>query len=149
VEEAELFSNSIAPLFEARDVDRLQAQPDANGMLRLDVRNEAMETHYINHLQLFEVQHAGARSIDWLGTGLGHVSAAVEMGRWYERLAGLHVSVFRDGAYREVTFRKSGQDYGRPSMRLSATRCDCAYRNFQRASVGRKRGHAEGDPRGV
>ncbi|HEY6343893.1 MAG TPA: hypothetical protein VIY49_20550 [Bryobacteraceae bacterium] len=203
VEEAELFSNSIAPLFESRDVGRLQAQPDANGMLSLDVRNEAMETHYINHLQLFEVQHAadefvlpdvqghpvavrgirtpadiaarngqglsailgaadglfyqteqhriegasasdlndwidltapvpegadsttlvfrlrnsllettllydvmlapaGARSIDWLGAGLGHVSAAVEMGRWYERLAGLHVSVFRDGAYREV-----------------------------------------------
>src|SRR5262249_34905939 len=50
-EEAELFSSSIAPLFEARDIDRLKAQPDANGELRLEVRNEAMETHYINHLQ--------------------------------------------------------------------------------------------------
>ena len=42
-DEAELFSSSIAPLFEARDVDRLQAQPDPNGVLRLEVRNEAME----------------------------------------------------------------------------------------------------------
>src|SRR5438874_2719650 len=58
VEEAELFSSSIAPLFEGRDLDRLRAQPDASGMLRLDVRNEAMETHYINHLQLIEVEHA-------------------------------------------------------------------------------------------
>ncbi len=58
VAEAELFSNSIAPLFEARDVDRLQAQPNSKGILRLEVRNEALETHYINHLQLFEVAHA-------------------------------------------------------------------------------------------
>jgi hypothetical protein len=203
VEEAELFSNSIAPLFEARDVDRLQAQPDSRGILRLEVRNEAMETHYINHLQLFEVQHsadefvlpdaedhpvvvrgvrppptiagrsgqdlretlgaadgkfyrtdrrfidnaraddiddwidltadvpdgansvalvfrlrnslltttllydemlgpAGARAIDWLGSGLAQISNAVELGRWRERRAGLHISVWRDGAYHEV-----------------------------------------------
>jgi hypothetical protein len=203
VEEAELFSNSIAPLFEARDVDRLQAQPDSNGILRLEVRNEALETHYINHLQLFEVEHgadefvlpdaedhpvvvggvrtpptitdrsgqdlretvgaadgkfyrtdrrfidnaraddiddwidltaevpdraksvalvfrlrnslltttllydemlapAGARAIDWLGSGLARISNAVELGRWRERHAGLHISVWRDGAYREI-----------------------------------------------
>jgi hypothetical protein len=201
VDEAELFSNSIAPLFEARDVDRLRAKPDAKGVLRLEVRNEALETHYINHLQLLEVTHdgdefvlpdardhpvvvrgirtpadtisrsgrslsatlgaadgvfyqtdpariegaaaddlndwidltaavpegaasttlvfrlrnsllettllydvmlapAGARSIDWLGAG--HTSTAVQMGLWYQRRFGLHVSVFRDGAYREV-----------------------------------------------
>ncbi len=58
VQEAELFSNSIAPLFEARDVDRLHAQPGPNGILHLELRNEAMETHYINHLQIFEVPHA-------------------------------------------------------------------------------------------
>lgn len=204
VEEAELFSNSIAPLFEARDVDRLRAQPNSQGMLRLELRNEALETHYINHLQLFEVQHAadefvlpdtqghpvvvrdvrtpadiasrsgqdlratlgapdnnsyrtdrrgidnataddlndwidltaavpdgadsttlvfrlrnsllsttllydvmlgpaGARAIDWLGSGLARISTAVELGRWHERRAGLHISVWRDGAYREVT----------------------------------------------
>jgi hypothetical protein len=203
VEEAELFSNSIAPLFEARDVDRLRAQPDPNGILRLELRNEAMETHYINHLQLFEVPHAadefvlpdtqghpvvvrgvrtpadiadrsgqdlrarlsaadntfyrtdrrridsataddlndwidltaavpegasstalvfrlrnsllnttllydvmlgpaGARAIDWLGSGLARISTAVELGRWHERRAGLHISVWRDGAYSEV-----------------------------------------------
>lgn len=55
--EGELFSNSIAPLFEMRDVDRLGAQPDATGRLELEVRNEALETHYLNHLELVEVRH--------------------------------------------------------------------------------------------
>jgi hypothetical protein len=56
--EAEAFSYSISPLFEARDVDRLRARPDANGVLRLEVWNEALETHYINHLEVLEVRHA-------------------------------------------------------------------------------------------
>jgi hypothetical protein len=55
--EAEGFSYSIAPLFERRDVDRLRAQPDAAGTLRLEVRNEALETHFINHLELLAVRH--------------------------------------------------------------------------------------------
>jgi len=53
--EAEGFSYSIAPLFEARDVDRLRAQADGRGELRLEVRNEAIETHYLNQLALLEV----------------------------------------------------------------------------------------------
>lgn len=56
--EAEGFSYSIAPLFEARDVDRLRARPDSSGVVRLEVRNEALETHDINHLELLEVTHA-------------------------------------------------------------------------------------------
>lgn len=55
--EAETFSHSIAPLFEQRDVDLLHAQPDSDGTLSLEVRNEALETHYINHLQLLEAVH--------------------------------------------------------------------------------------------
>jgi hypothetical protein len=38
--------------------NRLRAQPDSKGVLRLEVRNEALETHYINQLQLLEVRHA-------------------------------------------------------------------------------------------
>jgi hypothetical protein len=56
--EAEGFSYSIAPLFEARDVDRLRAATSLDGTLRLEVRNEAYETHYLNHLELLEVSHA-------------------------------------------------------------------------------------------
>lgn len=56
--QAEAFSTSIAPLFESRDVDRLAARPDADGRLVLEVRNEALETHYVNHLELLEVRHA-------------------------------------------------------------------------------------------
>ena len=174
VEEAELFSSSIAPLFEGRDIDRLQAQADAAGTVSLNIRNEAMETHYINHLQLVEVRHArdemvipdaqgtpvvvghvappasvrtsediddhidlvvpvddspataaivfrmrnsllsttllydvmlaptGAAALDWLGEGLGRISRAVELGRWHQKRAGLHVAVWQDGAYKEV-----------------------------------------------
>lgn len=55
--EAEGFSYSISSLLEARDVDRLRAQPDSSGVLRLQVWNEALETHYINHLGLLETVH--------------------------------------------------------------------------------------------
>lgn len=56
--EAEGFSYSIAPLFESRDVDRLRARPGPDGTFRLEVRNEALETHFINHFQLLEATHA-------------------------------------------------------------------------------------------
>jgi hypothetical protein len=59
--EAEAFSYSIAPLLEARDVDRLSAGPDSDGMFRIEVRNEALETHYINHLEILEARHAPGR----------------------------------------------------------------------------------------
>lgn len=53
--QAEGFSYSIAPLFEQRDVDRLRLTPTPDGTVVLYVRNEALETHYINHLELIEV----------------------------------------------------------------------------------------------
>lgn len=56
--EAEGFSYSIAALFEARDVDRLRATARPDGSVQLEVRNEAYETHYLNHLELLEVRHA-------------------------------------------------------------------------------------------
>ena len=55
--ETESFSYSISPLLAKRDVDRLRAQPDSAGVVRLEVRNEALETHYIDHLELLEVRH--------------------------------------------------------------------------------------------
>jgi hypothetical protein len=60
--EAEAFSYSIAPLLEGRDVDRLGARPDGDGVLRLELRNEALETHYINHLEILQVDHLASRS---------------------------------------------------------------------------------------
>ncbi len=59
--EAESFSYSIAPSFEARDVDRLGVQP-VGDEVRLELRNEALETHYINQLELVEVSHPADRS---------------------------------------------------------------------------------------
>jgi len=60
--EAESFSYSIAPAFEARDVDRLSARP-AGDELRLELRNEALETHYINQLSLMEVSHRSDETV--------------------------------------------------------------------------------------
>jgi hypothetical protein len=60
--EGEAFSYSIAPLFERRDVFRLRAKPNDQGVVSLEVRNEALETHYINYLQLLEVTH-GANEV--------------------------------------------------------------------------------------
>ncbi len=56
--EAEGFSYSIAPLFEQRDVDLLRATVGADGVLRLEVRNEALETHYINQLEVLQATHS-------------------------------------------------------------------------------------------
>lgn len=62
--QAEAFSYSIAPLLEARDLDALRIHPDPDGRVRLELRNEALETHYINQVQLVAVDHAAdARAI--------------------------------------------------------------------------------------
>jgi hypothetical protein len=71
--QAEGFSYSIAPLFEARDVDRLRATPDSDGVLRLEVRNEAYETHYLNQLELLEAHHAADELV--VPDGQGHLLA--------------------------------------------------------------------------
>ncbi|QJR37572.1 hypothetical protein [Gemmatimonas groenlandica] len=62
--QAEGFSYSIAPLMEQRDVDPLRVRADSTGRVRLELRNEALETHYINHIELLAVRHAtGARIV--------------------------------------------------------------------------------------
>lgn len=62
--EAEGFSYAIAPLLEQRDLDPLRARPDRDGIIRLELRNEALETHYINNIELRAVSHrAGSRAI--------------------------------------------------------------------------------------
>jgi len=56
--QAEGFSYTLGPAFETRDVDRLGIRPDRDGQIRLEVRNEALETEYFNQLELLEVRHA-------------------------------------------------------------------------------------------
>jgi hypothetical protein len=55
--QAEAFSYSIASHLEAEDVDRLFLGPDEDGLVRLELRNEALETHYINYLELVVAEH--------------------------------------------------------------------------------------------
>src|SRR4029078_7868450 len=56
--QAEGFSYAIAPLLENRDVDPLHVRVDADDKIRLELRNEALETHFINHIELLAVRHA-------------------------------------------------------------------------------------------
>jgi hypothetical protein len=56
--QAEAFSYSVAPLMEARDLDAMRIRPDSDGVVRLELRNEALETHYINQLELVAADHA-------------------------------------------------------------------------------------------
>src|SRR5258705_4469822 len=60
--QAEGFAYSIAPIFESRDVDRLRLVQAADGSVRLEIRNEAIETHYLNQLELLEVVHRSAET---------------------------------------------------------------------------------------
>ncbi len=55
--QAEGFSYAVSPLMEHRDVDPLRIVPDADGRVRLELRNEALETHYINHVEALSVRH--------------------------------------------------------------------------------------------
>jgi hypothetical protein len=61
--EAESFSYSIAPGFETRDVDRLGIDPGVRASVDLEMRNEALETHYINHVELLEVVHTAEEAV--------------------------------------------------------------------------------------
>ncbi len=56
--QAEGFSYTIGSTSEARDVDRLGIRADRDGRIVLQVRNEALETDYVNHVGLLEVRHA-------------------------------------------------------------------------------------------
>ncbi|MFH1861231.1 MAG: hypothetical protein ABH878_00325 [bacterium] len=55
--EAECFSYSIAPRYEAADLDRLDHAAAQNGELAIILKNEALETHYINELKLVTLDH--------------------------------------------------------------------------------------------
>lgn len=89
--EAEGFSYAISPLMEHRDLDALRLQPDADGVIRLELRNEALETHFINHVEVVAVRHAAdARVVPDQG---GHPIAV----SGFARIAGA-----RDRAGRDV-----------------------------------------------
>ena len=55
--EAELFSYSITPSFQSRDIDRLDITSINSGVFDLEVRNEMLETHYIDQLEVLEIVH--------------------------------------------------------------------------------------------
>lgn len=56
--EAEGFSYSISKSFETEDLDRLDFIQTKEGMYTLKMANQALETHYINQIQLLSVEHS-------------------------------------------------------------------------------------------
>ena len=114
--EAEGFSYSIAPLFERRDVDRLRAAADAEGVVRLEVRNEALETHYLNHFELLEVRHAAGEHVAPDGDGLPLVLAGLRPAARVVDRAGRDVSA----ALREA----DGVPFATAPATLAAARAD-------------------------
>jgi hypothetical protein len=92
----EAFSYSIAPLFESRDVAAIPVAPDPDGHIWLEIRNEALETHYVRHMELLEVPlEAGERVLPdptgrplALGNSLAPRSAVDRDGRQIADLVG-------------------------------------------------------------
>ena len=55
--EAELFSYSVAEMFEQPDLDKLNYLTPDNGQIKIKLTNEALETHYIDKLKLGVAEH--------------------------------------------------------------------------------------------
>ena len=103
--QAESFSYSIAPLLAKRDVDRMTVQPGPDGVIRLHVRNEAMETHRLDHIEVIETRHRG----DELAVPSPR-GGAIAIGEWTQ-------AVVRDRGGRDVT----GQVRDHDALFFSAT----------------------------
>ena len=60
--DAEAFLYTIVPLAEERDVNRIGVDMGADGVIQLELRNDAFRTQYINHVELLEVRHGSDRA---------------------------------------------------------------------------------------
>jgi hypothetical protein len=56
--QAEGFSSSVLPSLEATDVDALYRVPEPRGELEVHMKNEALETHVVRHVELLAVPRA-------------------------------------------------------------------------------------------
>ncbi len=97
--QAEGFSYAIAPLLEHRDVDPLNVKPGPDGIIRLELRNEALETHFINHIELLAVKRP-----------VGAVIVPDQSGKLVS-VSDIHpVAVARDRAGRDVSATLASND---------------------------------------
>jgi hypothetical protein len=67
--------------------------------LAFRMRNSLLNTVLLYNVMLAP---AGAGALGWMGGNLENISTAVELGRWHQRRAGLHISVWDRGEFREV-----------------------------------------------
>jgi hypothetical protein len=76
--QAEGFSSSIAPVLEAADIDHLYRTGPRRGDVRLELVNEALETHVIRYAHLRAVPLRGAqRAVQGLDGGFWYVGPPV------------------------------------------------------------------------
>lgn len=61
--ETELFSSAIARMLEYDDLDKLQEKIPDNGLYKIKITNEALETHYINKFNLILAEHPSGTNI--------------------------------------------------------------------------------------
>ena len=61
--ETELFSSSISRMLEDDDLDMLKQKISDDGIFKLKITNEAMETHYINKFNLILAEHPSGTTI--------------------------------------------------------------------------------------
>lgn len=90
--EAELFSHCISKQLEDDDVDFLIEPVPADGVYRLRMTNEALETHYVNKLSMFAAYHPkGTQLYPTSERGLVAVGKLIEPTRVVNR-SGVDVS---------------------------------------------------------
>lgn len=61
--ETELFSSSISRMLENEDLDLLKQKIPDDGIYKLKITNEALETHYINKFNLILAEHPSGTSV--------------------------------------------------------------------------------------
>lgn len=67
--QAECFSYSIGRKFKMDDIDRIHAIPSSQNSVSIRLKNEALETHYIDRFRLFYADHPTGTELFPTGTG--------------------------------------------------------------------------------
>lgn len=127
--EAEGFAYSISPLLEGRDVDVLRSVAAIDGSLELEIRNEALETHFVNHVELLAATvDDGERLVPDAADGVLAVGALAPVGRVTDasgRDVGAAVATADGSAYETPTDRireaREGDPFDRLLLQLPAS----------------------------
>lgn len=78
--ETELFSSSISRMLEDNDLDKLKQKIPDNGVYKINITNEALETHYIDKFNLMLAEHPlGTIAYPNIGNGFTVIDKTVSL----------------------------------------------------------------------